>query len=547
MKLHIFYLTIFLFLFLLLGQAKNLQAANAVVGNGTPASCTEVAFDDALLSAGNGGGTITFNCGINETTINLTTAKFLFLGNITINGNDRIILNINNIDRHFFVGGGITLQLQNITLRDGYSLVGGGAIEASGADVVLENVQLLNNYSSISGGAIYCYDGTLTISNTLFENNASGTGGAIFNDGCTVTITNTTFLNNQALDTFGRGGGIDNRAPGALTINNSLLQGNQAGDGGGLFNDSYATAVLNSVTLANNNSGYGGGVENSGEITVNNSLFDGNTATGSGGGLWNLGGIVVLQRTTLTNNSAYEGGGINSYGNSLTLTDVNITNNSATGTDGGGIYHVAGTAFITNATLNGNQAINNGGGIYQASDDNLTLTNATLVNNEAGSLGGAFYHYGRYAVLTNVTIANNTAWVAGNAIYEDSPQTPGNPGVVQMVNSVIFGDAVNCDGGFFLSLGHNISQGSCASLNTATDQDNYAGTLLLGNLSFNGGTFPMQTIPLLTGSPLIDTADPTACSATDQRGFSRIGICDIGAIEYTANTSYQLYLPFLKR
>jgi hypothetical protein len=111
-----------------------------------------------------------------------------------------------------------------------------------------------------------------------------------------------------------------------------------------------------------------------------------------------------------------------------------------------------------------------------------------------GQFGGGLYHYGRYAILTNTTIGDNTAGVAGNAIYEDSPQTPGNPGLVQIANSVIYGAAVNCDGGLFQSLDYNISKGSCASLSAADDQEDIAGDLLLGALGYHGGAYAMQTI-----------------------------------------------------
>ena len=194
--------------------AAGARAANAVVGNGTAASCTEAAFDSALATAQTGGGTITFNCGPAVATIPFSVFKTVILGNVTIDGGDRIILNANNTDRHFFVGSGVTFVLRAITLRDGSSLVGGGAIEASGADVILEDVALINNYATVSGGAIYCFDGTLTITGSWLEHNAAATGGAIYNDGCDVGIVGATFIDNEALDTFGRGGAIDNRAPG---------------------------------------------------------------------------------------------------------------------------------------------------------------------------------------------------------------------------------------------------------------------------------------------------------------------------------------------
>ncbi len=539
MKKNIIFLTLILTLLAAALNARPARAANAVVGTGTPASCTEAAFDAALVTASAGGGTITFNCGSGAHTITFSISKTINLGNVTINGGGLIVLAGSSTVRHFFVGNGMTLTLQNITLRDGDSLVGGGAIEASTATVILDSVQFLNNYSSIQGGAIYCYDGIVTASNTLFNGNESSTGGAIFNDGCNITINGSTFQNNKAAAS---GGAIYNSMLGVLQINNSQFTGNQSLDGGGIFNAGGATGTLNAVTMSSNSGGHGGGVENIGTITINDSLIDSNTVTGSGGGIWNTGGSVNLTRTTVSNNRAYEGAGINSYGINLQITNANVVNNITTGTHGGGVYINSGTAYITNATISGNQAVGvaaDGGGVYHNSNDNLTLTNVTLASNQAGARGGGLYHYGNYAILTNVTIGNNTATMAGPAIYEDSPNTA----VVQMKNSVVFGSAGNCDGNLFQSLGYNVSKGSCPSLNHATDQDNFAGDIAMGALAFNGGTFAMQTMLPLAGSPVIDAGD--ACSATDQRGIARpVGAaCDIGAVEYGASSSIFADVP----
>ncbi len=534
MKRNTILLTLVLTLLAATFNAQPVRAASAVVGTGTPGSCTETAFNTALAIANSGGGTITFNCGAAVTTIPFTSQKSILTNDVTINGNDLIILNGGNTTGLFLVNGGLTFRLQHITLSDGNSGVRGGAIESTGAQVVLETVQLLNNHATNQGGAVYCYvgtGGTLTVSDSLFENNASKAGGAIFNDGCVAVISNSTFKTNQASNGIGGlGGGIHNAAPATLTVSNSLFQGNSALDGGGLYIATGSTATLNTVTLKSNTGGYGGGLENSGTVTLNDSLVDANIVTGSGGGIWNLNGIVTLVRAIVSNNRANEGGGINSYGSHIEITDANITNNVTTGSHGGGVYVSGGTAFITNATISGNHAAgatSNGGGVYHNSDGNMTLTNVTLANNQADFFGGGLYHYGRYAILTNVTIGNNTAGSAGQAIYEDSPTTF----LIQMKNSVIFGSANNCDGGIFDSLGHNISKGACSALNQPTDQNNYAGNLNLGTLTFNGGAFPMQTIMPLAGSPLIDAGG--TCSATDQRGVPRPqgAQCDIGAVE----------------
>ena len=56
----------------------------------------------------------------------------------------------------------------------------------------------------------------------------------------------------------------------------------------------------------------------------------------------------------------------------------------------------------------------------------------------------------------------------------------------------------------------------------------------------------MQTLLPQAGSPLIDAGDPTACWATDQRGGSRVGVCDLGAVEYGASVM-RVYLPLVVR
>ncbi|MCB0137188.1 MAG: hypothetical protein KDD75_18945, partial [Caldilineaceae bacterium] len=355
---------VLLFIFLLFGFAvfrQSARAASAVVGTGTPSSCTESAFDAALTTAGNGGGTITFNCGAAAHTLQFTVAKFVNLGDVTIDGGGRIILAAGNNERHFFAGP-VTFRLRNITLRQGDSLVNGGAIEASGGQVSLESVRLLDNRSAVAGGAIYCYDATLTIDGSQIDGNSAPTGGAIYNDGCAVTIRNSSFADNRATAAVnGRGGAVDNAQPGRITIRSSRFSTNNALDGGALYNAGGASADLAGVTLDENTGGYGGAIENSGVVTITDSLLDRNSVTGSGGGLWNVSGSALLERSTVSGNTAFEGGGISTYGTSLEMRQVNLVGNTATapgggGTNGGGLHHLGGVVFVTDATISGNVA-----------------------------------------------------------------------------------------------------------------------------------------------------------------------------------------------
>ncbi|MBA3468764.1 MAG: right-handed parallel beta-helix repeat-containing protein [Herpetosiphonaceae bacterium] len=517
-------------------------SAGGVVGTGTPASCTEAAFDAAWA----GGGVVTFNCG-GAATIILTSQKSL-VADVTFNGAGLITLSGNNLTRLLVANGGVLLTLNNMTLTAGSTAVGGALIEGTGAQIVVNGSRLTNSTATDQGGAIYCYvgtGGTLAVNNSVISGNSAARGGGIYNDGCVMSVSNSLFSGNSTVGAGSqRGGGLYTDGP--LTVTNSTFTNNSGFDGGGVYVSSNAVATLSRVALLANSGSYGAGLENSGTVTITDSLISGNTALNDGGGIWNLDGRVVMRRTTVRDNRGSQGGGINSYGNRVELADVNVSGNTATGsTGGGGIYHGGGTMFITNATISTNQATGvggNGGGIHQNSNDNLTLTNVTLSNNTAAGFGGGLYHLARYAVLTNVTIGRNTA-LAGDAIYEAS--VSGDPNVVQVKNTAIFGSANNCDGSLFVSLGHNVSQGTCASLVAATDQPNVP-AVQMGALTNNGGAFAMLTIMPLPGSPVINAGDPAACPTLDQRGAARVGTCDVGAVEFGAVLP-RLYLPLLVR
>jgi hypothetical protein len=97
------------------------------------------------------------------------------------------------------------------------------------------------------------------------------------------------------------------------------------------------------------------------------------------------------------------------------------------------------------------------------------------------------------------------------------------------------GDCYLSTGGTLTSLGHNAEDtdltpdSDCQGGFNATDHTGL--TLHLGPLQNNGG--PTDTMLPAAVSPVINTGDPAACQADDQRGVVRpqAGGCDIGAAE----------------
>src|SRR5829696_7702042 len=87
--------------------------AGGTVGSGTPASCTNAAFDAALA----GGGSVTFNCGPDPVTIIILEKTIA--ADTTIDGDGLVTLSGNNANRLFYVNPGITLTMQEIALTRG--------------------------------------------------------------------------------------------------------------------------------------------------------------------------------------------------------------------------------------------------------------------------------------------------------------------------------------------------------------------------------------------------------------------------------------------
>ncbi len=241
-------------------------------------------------------------------------------------------------------------------------------------------------------------------------------------------------------------------------------------------------------------------------LTLANGTSGGGSTYGHGGAIDNN-GTVNITASTFTGSSAGNGGAINNNGTANISVSTFTGNNNAV--FGGAIYN-GGTANVTNSTFSGNSANspNGGGAIYNSGTANIT--GSTLTGNHAG-FGGAIANGGASA---DGTLRLALSVVAGNTV------TGGGPDIWSSVTSGggnVIG-TTNGTGGFGAS-------------------DRTGGAVLLGSLGNYGG--PVQTIPLLPGSPAIDIAacptDPitNATLATDARGISRPQgtNCDAGSFE----------------
>ena len=425
---------------------------------------------------------------------------------------------------------------------------------------------------------------TITPGNTVVMEGlviARGAGGVV-NHGSTLTMRNCTLHQNSK---EGGGGAIDNYSSnqdGAsiLTLYNCTLTENSSSKGSLYIGDAGGGAIRNVAWKTNSSPG------NTATATLTNCVLRGNFTfyvpppddSPGGAPIWSTpngaaiasiamtGGVasLTLSGCTLEENYTPVGGGaiwsdaipgVAGTAANLRLIDCTLRNNS--GSSGGAVWvrdptipDAAITVSIENSTLTGNQASNTGGAIYHHDGLGLALTNCTLSGNVASGDatdkgGGAIYNSAGKTALTNCTITNNRAdnEGRGSSIYNAAA------GTISTANSIFDRtggtDVHFFNEGTFTSRGHNLcddnaggplSTGPGGLLNAAGDMRVTSPGLQA--LADNGG--PTQTCALDQNSPAINSGDDAIVPSTDQRGYARSGVSDIGAYERSTTTPVSL-------
>jgi hypothetical protein len=234
-------------------------------------------------------------------------------------------------------------------------------ISGAATNVTLNRLKIVNGRLVGSLGAGIYNAATLTVTDSVFENNITtnnpptnthGYGGALANlNPGNATVVNSTFLNNSAVT----GGGIYASAP--LTLTRCVISGNNAENSGGGILAVNRLVVMHSI-ISGNTAGagsYGGGLyyNNSGVTgaTLENSIFSGNSAGPGGGGIAIMNGAMTITNSTFWSNNGGDtgsGGAIISAGGTLTLLNSTLSDNRAG--SGGGIWN-SGTTTVKNTII----------------------------------------------------------------------------------------------------------------------------------------------------------------------------------------------------
>ena len=237
------------------------------------------------------------------------------------------------------------------------------------------------------------------------------------------------------------------------------------------------------------------------------SIDDGNAGTAYGGGIQNSGSLTISD-CNLSGDSAEAGGAISNGYSTSTLTVLNCTFNDDSSTKyGGGAIENFGTMQVVDSTFDGNTACTNGGAI-ESSAGTITVDGGTIADNTAGNGdgGGINVAVGIAIVQNSCTIENNVANGSGGGISTEIATTT-------IANSNISDNSAFSNGG-----GIDSGGGDVTVENSCTIDNNVAGHSTVGDgggIYVLAGTFTVQNSCTLDNNVAdrsgggIDTDDAT--------------------------------------
>lgn len=250
-----------------------------------------------------------------------------FTDAVTIRGlSSRSAIDAQQIDRVVEVAPGVTVELIDLTLKEGRVMGRGGCVYNEGTLVLrrtwLTRCSVFLGFTGVlDGGGLFNLGEVRFIEAKVYQNRAldgvtGGRGGGIFNGpGAVLYMYDSDIRENLTGldDAFGQGGGLYNW--GAARIDRSFFYRNDPGDGEGAAmanRDGASLAVFNTTVSGNGHDGATGAIANGSRQQTETepqsklNLLNVTVANNNGGGLFNT-GRVTMRNTLIAGNYAQDG------------------------------------------------------------------------------------------------------------------------------------------------------------------------------------------------------------------------------------------------
>ena len=341
---------------------------------------------------------------------------------------------------------------------------GGGIFIKYSDNLTLDNVTISGHSDPDNGEgvAVFIYGSSVTINNSLIDNNTAYYYSAVYaTERSNLSVNNSVFSGNSCAPRCEDGGGAVTLNKGSISVRNSRFTGNYAdADAGALFASSPDNVSIENSLFTSNVSASNGGalyIDSASYIRIKDSSFEGNSAdnssSGHGGGAYlaSVTGDVIIDNVSFKNNNAYHGGGLalkesrsSTGGTNFTINSSLFDNNTATD-KGAGIYAYIDGSYDDNLTINGsifsrNNASDGAGINIEGHDDTVTVEKSLIKNNiiSGNGEGAGIRARDVYLSIVNSTISGNeiSGDGPGSAVYLDS-------GSLETNHSTVVGNRIN--------------------------------------------------------------------------------------------------------
>ena len=331
-------------------------------------------------------------------------------------------------------------------------------------EVYIDESTFTNNNFSANGAVVSTTDKTITIANTVFENNTGKITNLKNADLFNVVLSNNDFENQSGIELTGK-----------YNLFNCIFESNTSGSGSALATS--GTGLIENLVADGNTATEGAVIKNSGFLTIdsNNTLF-GKFAKFIVGH-----DIVFYPQTLITNNTAVRGGAIINTGDLCLLGGaIGENGNGNKANLGGGVYNALGGNLIVDGAIigyntaetpenNDSAPLGNGGGVYNLGT--MVMSSGTIRNNVAQN-GGGIYNLGSLTI-NGGEISYNTLGSVGNGA-----------GICNVVETLDTNNDNELDTTFTGSL---VVNGGNISFNVLPSQGKGGGIYNSGYMVFNDG------------------------------------------------------------
>jgi hypothetical protein len=335
--------------------------------------------------------------------------KTLHIGkNLTLIGNGQVVIDAKSEYQILNLGEGISVHIENVTFANGKG-GNGGAISTRAHELALENCKFYNN-TAYQGAGLYSDSGDISIFNCTILGNNAICGIVAMPYGGKLILENTEFSEN-----------VGAKVANSLFFIGNSRQPTESGKDRSKYRhrprevfEDYSKGIYSEDL----------------ELVMNNCSFHNNIGLARGetaADLIAVGNVLIANSEFRSNTGIKYGGAISTCGNSVVITNTNVTDNllSIWGTSPG-VDIQGGNILIDHCFVSGNHNVEDGkaecGGIMVCENASVEIANSIITQNE-GIAGGIYAEPGANLTIRNCSISDNYASKKGGAIFNEGNLT----------------------------------------------------------------------------------------------------------------------------